>query len=109
MPGQGSSFAVDGAGPEAVGLTEFKVVAHWTPLDFGSTSDIVLELWNTCLAGGGAAVRLQHNHTYDYRKRIRPMNISGQCLWIRVSPYAVPAQGEAVYLAFLYHSGEVSP
>ncbi|MCK6574154.1 S8/S53 family peptidase [Myxococcota bacterium] len=109
MPGQVYSFAVNGAGPEPAGPTEFKVVAHWTPTDFGSTSDIVLELWNTCPAGGGPAAKLQHNHTFDYRKRIRRTNISGQCLEVRVIPYSVPAQGEAVYLAYLYHSGEVSP
>jgi len=108
MPGTVYSFAVNGAGPEPSGPTEFKVVAHWTPTDLGSTSDIALELWNTCPAGGGAAVKLQHNWTFDYRKRIRRTNISGQCLEVRVYANSVPAQGEPVYLAFLYHSGEVN-
>jgi len=30
-------------------------------------------------------------------------------LWLGQPGLAVPAQGEAVYLAYLYHSGEVSP
>ena len=109
LPGSTYSFAINGAGPEPAGPTEFKVVAHWTPTDLNSTSDIVLELWNTCPAGGGAAVKLQHNWTYDYRKRIRRTNIAGNCLEVRVIPYSVPAQGETVYIAYLYHSGEVSP
>jgi hypothetical protein len=45
----------------------------------------------------------------DYRKRIRRTGIAGQCLQVRVIPYSVPAQGQPVYLAYLYHSGEVSP
>ena len=109
LAGNTSSFAIGGSGPEPAGPTEFKVVAHWTPTDLHSTSDIVLEVWNTCPAGGGAAVKLQHNWTYDYRKRIRRTNIAGQCLEVRVVPYSVPAQGETVYIAYLYHSGEVSP
>jgi hypothetical protein len=30
-------------------------------------------------------------------------------VWLGQPGLAVPAQGEAVYLAYLYHSGEVSP
>jgi hypothetical protein len=107
--GNTASIAVGGTGPEPSGPTEFKVVAHWTPNDLNYSADIVLELWNTCPAGGGAPVRIAQNISYDYRKRIRRTDIGGQCLEIRVIPFSVGPIGQTVYVAYLYHSGTVSP
>jgi hypothetical protein len=109
-PISNSTVFVDLFGGAAVpaGVTEFKVVAHWTPTDLNSTSDVTIELWNTCPAGGGAS-QITSDISFDYRKRIRRTDVSGKCLQVRVRGFSTPPTGQPVYLAYFYHSGVVSP
>jgi len=104
------SFTVWDIYAESPLVTQWKVAMTWREADYAAAADIVLEVWNTCPAGGGNPVPVTSDMSYDIRKRIELVQseISNRCLEVRVRTFSnsmPPGQTRTVYVADYFHSG----
>ncbi|GEM_PF-2450475 len=87
-------------------LTEFRTAALWYEDDLNDTSDILLEVWDTCAPGG--AVRLAQDQSYDLRKGIAIGSwAAGRCLQVRLIGFDLPGGSKTVYTSWQYHTDRV--
>lgn len=104
------SFSVWDAGPKSPFMRQWKVAMTWKETNYAAAADIVLEVWNTCPSGGGPAVLVAGDLSYDNRKRIELVQseISNRCLEYRIRTFSnsMPVgQARTVYVADYFHSG----
>jgi hypothetical protein len=97
------SVNVNGTGAEPSGTTEYKVVVVWFPEDLSDVSDVDVKLVDTCAGGGTLAS--QTDYDYHNRLRIPGSSVSGRCLQVQLTGFSIPAGGQKVYLAEMYHGG----
>lgn len=108
--GETVTWTVESAGPESASVTEWKWAFLWFEDNLGSTSDIVIRVYDTCPAGGGAPVLVAGDYSYGLRKRVRltSSQIGGKCLEMRATAYLTPSGGTWVYSADYYHGGSTA-
>lgn len=84
------------------GISEFKVVATWFPWDLSDVSDVDMEVWNTTT---NTCVAFQNDYDYHNRIRVNGSEVAGAHLQLKLHGWSVRLGGEAVYVAWMYHSG----
>jgi len=95
------------SGPESSSITGWKWAFLWFEDHLASTSDIIIDVLDTCPAGGGEVV-VSADDSFSLRKRIRltQSSIGGRCLVMRARALQTPTAGTRVWSADYFHSGD---
>ncbi len=106
--GQTKTWTVGSAAAESAWVTQFKWAVTWFDDDLDESSDVVIRVYDTCPAGGGAPQYIAGDSGYNLRKSIRlnQAQISGRCLEMRATAYQAPAGGVTIYSADYWHGGD---
>ncbi len=98
------------SGPESASVTTWKSALIWFDNDLEATSDVTIEVLNTCPSGGGPPVLVEYDNSYYLRKRVRlnQSQISGRCLQTRIRAWETPPGGTTIYHADYYVSGSTT-
>lgn len=104
--GETWSYNVGDANPESTSITTMKALMTWDEPDHDAAADLDLYVYNTCPAGGGAAVEVQSDTGYDLRSRLRlTSGIGNNCLQLRVKGFYVPAAKRTFTLCYYVQGG----
>jgi hypothetical protein len=103
------SWTVGNSYPESSAITDWKWAFTWKETDLDKVADIVIEVVDTCPAGGGEEVIIS-DPSFDLRKalRLEARDIGGKCLEMRAYGMSVPVAGRTAYSADYFHSGDRS-
>ncbi|MEM9463387.1 MAG: S8 family serine peptidase [Myxococcota bacterium] len=106
--GETKTWTVGSAAAESALVTQFKWAVTWFDNDLDESSDVVIRVYNTCPAGGGAPQYVSGDSGYNLRKSVRlsQSQISGRCLEMRATAYQAPAGGVRIYSADYWHGGD---
>jgi hypothetical protein len=106
---QGVSWTVGNSYPESSAITDWKWAFTWKETNLDKVADIVIEVVDTCPAGGGEQL-IMADYSFDFRKalRLEASQIRGKCLEMRAYGMSVPSAGRTAYSADYFHSGDRS-
>lgn len=106
MQGQQLQWTVGDSGQESSSIAQGKWAFLWFDSNLQSTSNIVIQVVDTCPQGGGEAL-VAWDYSHGLRKAIRlsQADISGKCLEMRAIALSTPFGGTRFWSADYFHSG----